>query len=101
MIMEIKKIIIIFCIACIGYLLFDNIFPQYKYYKVTIYQHLPKPAKVELTKEEYNALVGNTNLNSWYEKSKQVNYYAIFFTLATSILIYLVIPTNRTTKRNY
>ena len=96
---KIKIIIIIVCVACIGYLLFDNIFPQYKYYKVTIYQHLPKPAKVELTKEEYNALVGNSNLNSWYEKSKQVNYYAILFVLATSILIYLINPSNQTLKK--
>jgi hypothetical protein len=89
---SVKNVILSISLGFIVYLVYDSIFPRYVYYNKTIVQSSPSPIKNRLTKEEYNALVGRSNLNSWYEKEKQINYYAIGISLAVFVVTYLISP---------
>lgn len=97
---NLKTLIVSISLALIAFLIFDSIFPRYEYYRVTITQTGPSPWKIKLTKEEYDALVGNSTPSSWFEKNKLINYYAIGVALASIALIYVINPFKMTSRSN-
>lgn len=84
---NIKNILLALCIGAVSAIIYDTIFPEYKYYS-------DADNKKDITKEDYLEKVKNSYIGEYYKK-KQINLNAFLLGTVITIAMLVVDPLKR------